>query len=125
MSHMFMLQTSRGYERGYDPLVNGRVRTIEEPGELSPNSGTSPADDCFATQVASVRAALYAQVRHEELAEIDREIAALEEAEGITSAELVERLTRGDLAMTMRRAWWFARWRLRARLRASTCAESR
>lgn len=72
--------------------------------------------------VAALRAAIYAEARREELAELDTDLAALEAEEGITSAELAAGIARGELTVTMRRAWWLARWRLRERLVATARA---
>ena len=71
----------------------------------------------IASEVARLRAAIVEETRLGELAEIERELAELEAQEGLTSSELVARISRGELSMTMRRAWWLAQWRLRARLR--------
>lgn len=71
------------------------------------------------SKVCALREAIYAEARREELAELDTDLAALEADEGITSAELAAGIARGELTVTMRRAWWLARWRLRERLVAA------
>lgn len=74
------------------------------------------------TRVAALREAIYAEARREELAELNTDLAALEAEEGITSADLAAGIARGELSVTMRRAWWLARWRLREHLAAAASA---
>lgn len=82
--------------------------------------GSSPpdhAEDDVATRVEVLRRALYAEVRRQELVLLDEELAQLEALEGISSAEFAKGVARGVIDLTMRHAWWLARWHLRERLR--------
>ena len=84
------------------------------------NGPGEESDVGLGLQVQAMRTAIYEEARRAELAELDADLAALEAEEGITSAELAEGIARGALAVTLRRAWWLARWRLRGRLVASS-----
>lgn len=91
---------------------------LRAQGPVSHGPGEE-SDAGLGLQVQAMRNAIYEEARRAELAELDADLAALEAEEGITSADLAAGVARGELAMTMRRAWWLARWRLRARLVAT------
>lgn len=82
-------------------------------------SPSEPDPEAASQELDLARTTLYAEVRRLELAELDRDLALLEAEEGISSKELAARVGRGELVVTMRRAWWLAQWRLRERLTAA------
>lgn len=82
------------------------------------------AEDNAAAQVEVLRRALYAEVHRQELALLEEELAQLEALEGMASADLAAGIAHGAVLLTMRRAWWLARWRLRERLRETPGGEA-
>lgn len=83
---------------------------------LQESSSADPDKGDVAARVVVLRFALYAAVLQQELALLDEELTQLKAREGIASAELAARVAQCVIVLTMRRAWWLARWRLRERL---------
>lgn len=112
------------------PLVPGAVEVWAARSSRllsAPVEGSTPldhAEDDVAAQVEVLRRALHAEVHRQELALLEEELAQLEALEGMASAELAAGIVHGAVLLTVRRAWWLARWRLRERLRETQGGEA-